>query len=339
MVDQVTVTNPIKIDEKQASTWAQELTMGNINRNITRNNQILERMARARNIDISGLSDLSRTAGAAAEGIRRSSATTTQVDRNRRRSAQEVADAMYDLKNNTRRVQDGFKSIIEGTARPLQAVPNLATSLGNLGATSAAASRSLGRFAPLFALLGTSTAAVITRFMDGAEQYRSMIATGILFNGSIESMIEGIRTSGVSMQAASQIIQNRTQAIIVGGEQEFFRSVGSMGNTFARFGMTMDQGAETLSELMDQQRLTGSLFTMSQEEIIRANTTQLNQMHAMSRLTGISLRQQMDERRRVAERLSMRVMAAQMPVEERARYEQMLTAVTNTGIQIGRAHV
>jgi hypothetical protein len=329
MVDKVEVTNKIQLDERQSDSWAQEDTLTRLLLATSNTNKILSTMAKSKGLSLDGVRELDQAVGRVAPSVRGLGPAAEEGAR----GILTYKEALNNLRYNTTRLGSTMDGIIRGTADPMRALPGALSGAGNAVAAFANRMGVRGRLITGgLQALGISAGAAAARFMDSAEAYRSMISTGILFDGSITGMISSVRSSGVSLQQASQIIQNRSQALIIGGETQFFRTVGSMGETFARFGMTMDQGAETMAELMDQQRITGSLFSMSQQDIIAANTKQLNQMQAISRLTGVSIRQQTEERRRIGERMSMRVMASQLEGPQLAQFEALKNALASTGL-------
>lgn len=326
------MTAPIMIDGQQSATWAQESTLRQLSQLTSNTNTILASIAKARNVQIDpdAIKDLGRSAGGAITPVKSFGKAADEGGKKFSSAIDDLKGTMQTLEWRTRSYSDTISNALRGSSDPMKRLPEMFTKVGS--GMGALAGRIPGLGAAL-TILGASAGALVSMYMESADSYRSMMQSGVLFDGSISGMIKSVRSSGVSMQAATQLIQNRSQALLIGGEQQFFSTVGSMSSTFARFGMTMDQGAETLAELMDQQRITGSLFTMSQQEIIQANTTQLNQMQAISRLTGVSIRQQMEERRRISERQSMRAMAAQLQGPELARFEAMRNALTSAGVQ------
>jgi len=326
--NRVQITNAVTIAENQSMAWARESTLLRLAESSEDTLGVLKKWAQSRGVDLSNIKKLTSTSGETTTSMGKLNTETQGASR----SMHSYNRAVDELTRNTHQLRSGLNSIIGGTADPMRSLPGLFTNLGaSIGGLvgSRGPLRLLGTVATL---TGAAVGALVARYMDAGDAYRSMMSTGILFEGSINSMISSVRSSGVSLQQASQIIQNRSQALIVQGEGRFFSTVGRMGETFARFGMTMDQGAETLAELMDQQRITGTLFSMSQDDIIRANTTQLNQMQSISRLTGVSIRQQMEERRRVSERQSMRAMAAQLEGPDLARFEALRNALTAAAV-------
>jgi hypothetical protein len=328
MVDKVEIGGTVKLDRDQSLSWAQESTLRKLAASSEDNNEILKRLAQARGVSLDGIKKFTQSATDATDAFD----DNAQSVRGATKKTRDYESALYDLRRSTDRYTSTINSVIRGTADPMQALPGMFTRFGEGLGAAVSSIRGLRGVGLMLGGLGAAAGAVTARFIDGADAYRQMINTGLIFDGTITGMISSVRSSGVSLQQASQIIQNRSAALLIQGETEFFSTVGRMSNTFSRFGMTMDQGAETLAELMDMQRLSGSLMEASQAQIIEANTVMLNQMQSQARLTGVSLRRQMEEQRRVAERTEIRLLSLRLTDEQREQQRRATAALTTTGM-------
>jgi hypothetical protein len=331
----------VQVVSSQSSSWASEATLDKLVRAAEVNNDILKRVAKARNIDLDGIRDLNKSSGTASVSTGKLSQQITSTTG----SVRDYERSVYDLQRTTR----AFNDKLVGTIRGLREAPNIGQVLSNAGqgisqfSAGLAAVGGRGRLAGLTRAIGTAglvagavtstSAAVIGRFIEAGDVFRDMIESGVIFDGTVSGMIQSVRSTGMSLERAGQLIQSHSEAILITGEQRFFQTVSTMQETFNRMGMDANRGAEALANLTEMQRLSGSLFMLSEQERIRANETMLNQMHAQQRLTGISLRRQQEEQLAVARREKVRILEAGMTGPQREIVAQQRAAMANMGMR------
>lgn len=183
--------------------------------------------------------------------------------------------------------------------------------------------------AGLGAVLGSAAAKSAERLLEAADAFRPMIQSGLTFGGSIDQMVSSVRGAGVSFEAAGRIVEQQGTALVAVGEKNFFAATDRMGATFKRLALTGDQGAEIQAELTDQMRTTGSLFNMTQEQYTGALENSLRMMQQQNILTGKSIKQQLAERKALAERASFQALIAGQTPEEQERLTNIFKTLAN----------
>ena len=264
---------------------------------------------------------------AAKKGSKSTNALATGLD-SVTRSTRNYQEAIWDLEKNANKFNQrisGTMDVLKGQNTLASMMTNTASRMQNLGITLSALGGGSGRLSGLarvagtavtgLAAVATASAAIGGRFIEAGDTFRSMIETGVIFDGSVTGMIQSVRRTGMSLENAAQLIQNHSETILITGEQRFFNSVTALSRTFSNMGMDATQGAEALANLTEIQRLNGSLFVMSEQDRIQANTTLLHQMDAQRRLTGVSLKRQQDEQAALNRRERVRLLKAGMSAE------------------------
>jgi hypothetical protein len=255
--------------------------------------------------------------------------------------------AVWDLQRGTERYNRRLNSsmdALKGQSTLASMMTNTASRIQVLGSSLSAfgqmlpgrlgmAARGAGALTVIAGGVAAAGAAIGGRFIEAGETFRSMIETGVIFDGTVSGMIQSVRRTGMSLDSASQLIQSHSEAILVTGEQRFFNTVDAMANTFSKMGLDATRGAEALANLTEIQRLNGSLFVMSEQQRIQANTTLLQQMDAQRRLTGISLRRQQEEQATLNRREKVRVLKAGLTPEQLAAVNAQESAMLNMGMR------
>jgi hypothetical protein len=317
--------------------WAREATLAKLLRQaeLTRDNSdgqlvLLEQIAK---VKIADLRKINRQADQAAEaldsaadGARRAASANERFAAHTRESGLDVRRSVNDLRYSLGFIGRSFRNIIDDTTNPLRQLP------GAMEASTNAFSRQLGRAGPIFAVLGTAVAAITDRFMQGAESYRTMMQSGIMFNGSVVQMISSVRSAGVSIELAGRIIEEYGQALMAGGEQRFFRTIERSAELFARLGMNQEEGMRAFAELEEMRRQSGLAYLISEDDRIRANGELLTLMQSQSVLTGISVRQQREAARRAQASERVRVLQAGLTPQQLAAQERSITQLTSLGL-------
>jgi hypothetical protein len=310
-----------KIDDQQARSWAQESTLSELAGLQSTNNQILLKVAGKLGAETDGIKAAGREAKKTADDLEYLGKGTKDYTR-----------SVNELKYSMQRASSTMGGLITGSQEPLKMIPEMMKGFGGMLGGVFSKLGGNGKLASI-AIEGLAGASgvLFARFLDGAETYRDMIQNGVMFNGSIEGMIDTVRSSGTSLKMASQIAQKDSTMLLINGPKNFFGTVGKMGGTFAKFGMTMDQGAESLADLMDMQRLSGALYSNSQEELATANEHMLGLLNQQARLTGVSVKRQLEEQKKVAEQANLQVLLSAKGPQARMEAQSVETKLLAEG--------
>jgi hypothetical protein len=314
-----------KIDNdqfKKLEGWAKESTLASLLAATQASNSLLKAIGgkRTNNLDIAA-----QVQRGVVNPLREGTEDTVKGMRSYKASLKSLEDTQYKYSNATKNLISKFETAGKD---PSKLIPEmLESSTGKVAA-------GLGSFAAMFGkkgqkagvaitalgtLLGAAGAKAAERFLGAAEAFRPMIQSGITFGGSIDQMVSSVRGAGVSFDAAGRIVEQQGSALVAVGEKNFFAATDRMGATFKRLALTGDQGAEIQAELTDQMRTTGSLFNMTQEQYTGALENSLRMMQQQNILTGKSIKQQLAERKALAERASFQALIAGQKPEEQER--------------------
>ena len=330
----------IKIDNEQFREmrgWASERTLASLLSATEKSNELLKAIGGKR----TGGVNLAQTATRAQKGLQN---VSDELDNTQRaaqgfnESLKELEETQWKFSSKTKGLIDKLQSTSKDASR---LIPELVGKSAN-GLTSAMSGVAgifgkKGKAAGVWitaigSIFGAAATKAAERFIEAADSFRPMIQSGITFGGSIDQMVASVRGAGVSFETAGKIVDQQGSMLVAVGEKNFFAATDRMGGTFKRLGLTGDQGAEILAELTDQLRTTGSVYNMSQDQIIQANETSLRLMQQQSILTGKSLKQQIAERKTMAERQSFQLMLSGQAPEEAARLQDIASRMRNQGI-------
>jgi hypothetical protein len=334
------MADPLTKDElvRVSAIWAKDATLDEISGRIGGTNEILTRIGKVfgKRFDATGLNLEFKKTGQHVKMAGTDANQTAISFRKARKGLGDFDSSVSDLRHSLllygNSLQDYKRSIgelVTGSKDATKMLPGMARDVSQAFATMIQRLPALSR---LIAGVGVAAGFAIQRYLESADVYRDMMQSGALFSGSIEGFVKIVRANGVSLTAAQQVINKQTQAILITGETRFFATVGRMGNTLDKFGLKMDQGAELLGELFEIQRLTGNLYGRSQEELVDSNTRLLTLLNAQARLTGISVRRQTEEARRIAEDERVRILAQSLP-------QQMQEAITTFSASLSAANI
>jgi len=332
------MADPLSKDDlvRVSASWAKDATLDEISGKVSNTNELLTRIGQVfgKRFDTRGLE---RNIGRTVEKVNQAADETAKAAQKNKRGTESFGKSVddlkrtlnYDLQSSLKNYSRSIGDLVTGSRDASSMVPGLMRDIGTLGAGLVSISP---KAAKMIAGLGAAMGYAVQRFLESADIYRDMMQSGALFGGSIENFVGIVRANGVSLQAAQQVINKNTQAILLTGERNFFGTVGRLGNTFDKFGLKMDQGAEVLGELFEIQRLSGSLYASSQDELTATNEKLLNLLNAQARLTGVSVRRQTEEARRIAEDERVRIIAQSLPA-------QMQKAITMFSTTLSAANI
>ena len=197
-----------------------------------------------------------------------------------------------------------FGSILTNAATDLSA--NLAKT-GKAGAVLGAS----------LMLITTTVTYFVKKLIETRDAYTGMIQSGLFFNGNLLDFGARVRETGLTISEFSAIAEKYSTTILVNGENSFLKTIKSLGGTFDKFGLNIKDGTDYYADYLDTLRTSGSLYYMTQQEQIAAFKENIAQQTAQARLTGISVKQQKEEAKAVAQKKSFQLMMASLPKEQK----------------------
>jgi hypothetical protein len=319
----------VELIEPKGAEWAKERTLADLVSQVRISNRILTRIGGDNAKDLEHLTTLDNQAGKAAQGLQQ----TTAKLRITEQAVEDLETSLY----KSRRRYDQMSERMEAWGRNLSSSQGAARSFGGfLETTGNKLGQSLSTLPVAGPALGAAMAGItiatsmaITRIIEARDTFGEMVQGGLLFNGNIMQFAADVRETGLTLGQFSQIAQRFNTSLVLMGEQRYLRSINNLTTTFGQLGLNAQQGAEFLAEYVDQSRLTSSAYFRTQEQQEAAFKENIIQQTALARLTGLSVREQQAERRRTAERTSMRLMAAQLGQEQRVVFDQLLGPLSN----------
>lgn len=195
------------------------------------------------------------------------------------------------------------------------------------------------------AIQGFTKALAAASFAFGAlagitDPYRSMVESGLLFEGSAVRFARNALDSGLNLQQFSRIAGQYSETVANLGEGAYAQSikqVRDVAQQFGYFGMSMDEFAEAQTRYQDGLRQTGILQLSTQSQIDAATTPYLQNLTALSVLHGKQRKTIEQEQQQAARQAQVRAVIAKVTREQgvdagRRLQEQYGTAVTNMGL-------
>lgn len=324
-----TIPPKVELVEPKGAEWAKERTLADLVSQVRVSNKILASIGGDKAKDLEHLVNLDKEAGKAAQGL---GGTTTRL-KSTNQAVEDLETSLY----KSRRRYDEMSSRMETWGRNLSSSQGAARSFGTiLESTGNKVGQALSAMPIAGPALGVAMAGItvatsmaITRIIEARDTFGEMVQGGLLFNGNIMQFAADVRETGLTLSQFSQIAQRFNTSLVLMGEQRYLRSINNLTTTFGQLGLNAQQGAEFLAEYVDQSRLTSSAYFRTQEQQELAFRENIIQQTALARLTGLSVKEQQAERRRTAERTSMRLMAAQLSAEQRGVYDQLLGPLSN----------
>jgi hypothetical protein len=327
MVDDVKI---VGIDDTVSRNidWAKERTLQQLVAQGASQTRLLGKMSGLKDTELKNLVKTDAKLGRLGSAAEDTADALDESNAKRRRTDRELQESVRDLRYSLGSYSRQIGSFISDSTNPLRSLPGAIEST-----TSGLAMMTKGSRVATASLLlvGSVLKQVVERFIEGAESYRGMMQSGVMFDGSISTMIQSVRSAGVSISDASQVITEYSQAMMAVGERTFFRSIENSAQLFARLGMNQTQGMQAFAELDEMRRLSGLAYMQSEEDRVATNTQLVQLMQSQATLTGVSVRRQREEARRAAQSERVRFLQAGMSREQLAAQTQSITRMTSMG--------
>lgn len=328
MADEVKIIG-IDTGVRREIDWAKEATLARLLDAVTNQTPLLEKISGIKALDLknvqtanTGLGQVGEAAEQAADAMKKGAADRKKTDR-------ELNESIRDLRWSMSRHGSQISSLLTRSTNPMTQLPSAIESTTDWLAKFAKGNK-VATVAVM--AIGTAIAKLAERFIEAAESYRGMMQSGVMFNGSISTMIQSVRAAGVGIEAANQVIEQYSQALLSVGEAQFFKNIENSTRLFARLGMTQEQGMRTFAELEEMRRLSGLSYMQSEEERTRSNEQLVQLMQSQSILTGVSIKRQKEAAQKAAVSERVRFMQAQLSPEQLAAQEVARTKMASMGM-------
>lgn len=328
MADEVKIIG-IDTSIRREIDWAKEATLSRLVSAANDQVSLLETLAKVKAVELrkikeadAGFAQVGNAAGQAADAMKKGAADRKKTDR-------ELNESIRDLRWSMSRHGSQISSLLTRSTNPMTRLPSAIESTTDWLAKFAKGNK-VATVAVM--AIGTAIAKLAERFIEAAESYRGMMQSGVMFNGSVSTMIQNVRSAGVGIEAASQVIDQYSQAILSVGESKFFKNIEDSTKIFARLGMTQEQGMRTFAELEEMRRLSGLSYMQSEEERTRSNEQLVQLMQSQSILTGVSIKRQKEAAQKAAVSERVRFMQAQLSPEQLAAQEVARTKMASMGM-------
>ena len=304
-----------KIDQRQAESWAQEKTLEKLVRAVGNSNTILQDISagKASKLDLSALQ----------QGVNRAGSAV-------RTSAEDVGRATSDLKKSMNSVGSTVSYEMKQYGRNISSASDLASQFGrNLKDMGDFLGRGLGKVLPgagiAVGAFGAAVGYTVTQLQKSRDAFSEMTQSGLLFGGNVLDFASDVARAGLDIREFSYTAGRFSEALVVTGERNFLRSITSLRESFARFNIQPREGAEYFAEFLDQMRLSGSAFFMTQSQMEDAFKVTIQQQQTIANLTGRSIKQQQAEARRLQESKKYQALEAGMTPEMKQRLTALQT--------------
>ncbi len=304
-----------KIDQRQAESWAQEKTLEKLVRAVGNSNTILQDISagKASKLDLSALQ----------QGVNRAGSAV-------RTSAEDVGRATSDLKKSMTSVGSTVSYEMKQYGRNISSASDLASQFGrNLKDMGDFIGRGLGKVLPgagiAVGAFGAAVGYTVTQLQKSRDAFSEMTQSGLLFGGNVLDFASDVARAGLDIREFSYTAGRFSEALVVTGERNFLRSITALRESFARFNIQPREGAEYFAEFLDQMRLSGSAFFMTQSQMEDAFKVTIEQQQTIANLTGRSIKQQQAEARRLQESKKYQALEAGMTPEMNQRLTALRT--------------
>ena len=328
MVDDVNIKNIEELN--RAVGWAKEATLSRLVSAANDQVSLLETLAKVKAVELrkikeadAGFARVGNAAGQAADALKKGAADRKKTDR-------ELNDSIRDLRWSMTRHGSQISNLLTRSTNPMTQLPSAIESTTDWLAKFAKGNK-IATVAVM--AIGTAVAKLAERFIEAAESYRGMMQSGVMFNGSVSTMIQNVRSAGVGIEAASQVIDQYSQALLSVGETKFFKNIEDSTKIFARFGMTQEQGMRTFAELEEMRRLSGLSYMQSEDDRIKSNEQLVQLMQSQTILTGISNKRQKEAAQKAAETERVRIMQASLSAEQLKQQQEATFKLAGLGLR------
>jgi hypothetical protein len=333
MADEVKIIG-IDTGVRREIDWAKEATLSKLVGAANDQVSLLEKLANVKAVELRNVKEADAGLGKVSDASRETAAALTEGARARKKTDRELNESIRDLRWSMTRHSNNISNLLTRSTNPMNQLPSaLEGVFGALAKITGRLPKIGSTTAVAFVAIGATVAKLAERFTESSETYRNMMQNGVMFNGSVSTMIQNVRSAGVGIEAASQVIDQYSQAILSVGESKFFKNIEDSTKIFARLGMTQEQGMRTFAELEEMRRLSGLSYMQSEDDRIKSNEQLVQLMQSQSILTGISVKRQKEAAQKAAQTERVRIMQASLSAEELKKQQEGTFKLAGLGLR------
>ena len=192
---------------------------------------------------------------------------------------------------------EAYRGLLGAATSLLTGMTNVISTLSRLDNSMTAAAQSLSAFGPVGSALATVFGAVTGAAERTYKAFQQAASVGANFGGSITNMVNAATGAGLTFDQFSGIISRTGDSLaLLGGSTEqgakrlaeLGKGIKSsaLGNELARMGYSTEQINESMAKYSGVLAKTGALQGMSNSQLIAQTGTYLQNLDAVSKLTG-----------------------------------------------------
>jgi hypothetical protein len=295
---------------------------------------ILDRIAKATESSAESLQDMLNSSS---RGLRSLETATTQSASSTRASSQAQREAAERSKGLGKAFGDLYTTLKNGQLereRSGRAAREFGTSLSDSGAMFRSATQRVTTAVSSLPLLGPiigvgigAISGFVSQLLSTRDTFINVVDSGIMFDGSISGFRVAVGNAGLTAEQFGALVEQSGQAIKLFGENKFLDSTLRLRSTFDALGISITQGNEYFAEYLENSRLSSNLYFRTEEEHRLGFEDNLKLMREQARLTGVSVRQQRDQQRALAQSLEYQVMIRSLSPARRQYIESQRAAI------------
>ena len=275
---------------KYAPLWAKEITLTSLVTQTSKGNQLLANIAKSVSKDDKTTQDLIT----ALKILATATDKAAEDDAASRTDSTKLIDSTRDLRSS---MLDNASSIGRLASMDSKSI------FGGLQQTFGGLARNLEMVNPQLAALAGVAATVVevfnmiwSRGTEMADGIYDMYDAGIVFTGGIDQFADGMTDTGLNLQQFGKMLTKNGQVVATMGiarTVQLGKAFTNLTNGGITMGMNFEQAQETLMSYSEQQRISGRLSRMSNDELLSGAEKYGHQLNRLSQVTG-QRREQID---------------------------------------------
>lgn len=297
--------------------------------------ETLDRIAKATESSADSLQDMLNSSS---KGLKRLESATSESATSTRASSRAQQDAAEKSKGLGKAFGDLYTTLKGNNAYERERRGRSAREFGtNLSDTSTmfrnatervtSAVSSLPLLGPIIGVSIGAISGFVSQLLSTKDMFINMVDSGIMFDGSISGFRTAVGNAGLTVEQFGALVEQSGQAIKLFGENKFLESTVRLRSTFDQLGLSVTQGNEYFAEYLENSRLSSNLYFRTEEEHRQGFEDNLKMMREQARLTGVSVRQQRDQQRALAQSLEYQVMIRSLSPDRRRYIESQRAAI------------
>ena len=202
---------------------------------------------------------------------------------------------------------EAYRGLLGAATSLITGMTNMISTLSRLDNSMTAAASSLSAFGPIGSTLATVFGAVTGAAERTYKAFQQAASVGANFGGSITDMINAASGAGLTFDQFSGIVSRTGSdlALLGGSTAEGAKRLARLGkeikdsplsDELARMGYTTEQINESMAKYSGIMAKTGSLQGMSNSQLVAQTGQYLQNLDAVSKLTGLNKKDLEDQR-------------------------------------------